>query len=160
MDLSNLERPEGAKKARKRLGRGQGSTLGKTCGKGQKGQKSRSGASIPAGFEGGQMPLQRRVPKRGFTNIFRKAVVTVNLADLERCFEAGATVDVAALAEAGLVKARVEEVEGAAQYTLKGDALKILGEGELSKALTVRAHRFSASARAKIEAAGGTVEEI
>ncbi len=151
MDLSNLKGPKGANRSRRRVGRGPGSTLGKTCGKGQKGQKSRAGGGIPAGFEGGQMPLQMRLPKVGFTNIFAKSVEIVNLTDLEERFEAGAVVDVASLSAAGLIKAKVEGDSA----TLKADVLKVLGRGELTKALTVHAHRFSKSAKQKIEAAGG-----
>lgn len=157
MDLSNLARPEGANSNRKRVGRGQGSTWGKTCGKGQKGQKSRAGGNIPARFEGGQMPLQMRIPKSGFTNPNRTDVVSVNLSELERVFEDGAVVTIASLADAGVIKARVEEGAEGLEYTLKGDVLKILANGELTKKLEVHAHRFSASAKAKIEAAGGSV---
>ena len=113
MDLSNLARPEGANSNRKRVGRGQGSTWGKTCGKGQKGQKSRAGGNIPARFEGGQMPLQMRIPKSGFTNPNRTDVVSVNLSELERVFEDGAVVTIASLADAGVIKARVGGVLGA-----------------------------------------------
>lgn len=161
MDLSNLERPENANKKRRRVGRGEGSTLGKTCGKGQKGQKSRAGGSIPVWFEGGQMPLQMRVPKSGFSSPNRTDVVALNLSELERVFESGDTVTIEALAEAGVVKLRPQRFAGGEiRQVLKGDALKILGNGELSKALTVHAHRFSKGAIAKIEAAGGTVVVI
>lgn len=146
MDLSNLKPAIGSTKSRKRLGRGAGSGTGKTAGKGHKGQKARSGGSIKAGFEGGQMPLQRRLPKRGFTPLEKKVYALVNLRDLE-LFEAGTVVDFEALGHAGLVK------------TL-GDGIKILGDGELTKALTVKAHKFSKSAVAKIEAAGGKAEVI
>lgn len=147
MDLSNLKPAPGATHRRKRVGRGQGSTLGKTCGAGQKGQKSRSGGNVRPDFEGGQMPLNRRVPKVGFTNINRKAIAEVNLHSLERCFEAGAVVDEQALRDAGLLKGRY-------------DGYKILGQGNLTKALTVSAHRFSKSAAARIEELGGTAEVI
>jgi len=143
MKLHELSPAPGSRKSRKRVGRGPGSGLGKTAGRGHKGQKSRSGHSQRPGFEGGQMPLVRRVPKRGFTNIFRTEYAVVNLstlADLE------GTIDPQVLREKGLVR--------------KGRPVKILGSGELSKALVVRAHNFSATARAKIEAAGGTCEEI
>lgn len=146
MDLSNLKPAIGSTKSKKRIGRGHGSGLGKTSGKGHKGQKARSGGSIKAGFEGGQMPLQRRLPKRGFTPLAKKVYVLVNLRDLE-VFEAGMVVDLEALGKAGLVR----EI---------GDGVKILGDGELSKALTVKAHKFSKSAQQKIEAAGGTIEVI
>jgi len=146
MDLSNLKPAIGSTKSRKRLGRGPGSGTGKTAGKGHKGQKARSGGSIKAGFEGGQMPLQRRLPKRGFTPLEKKVYALVNLRDLE-LFEAGSVVDFEALGQAGLVKAL-------------GDGIKILGDGELTKALTVKAHKFSKSAVAKIEAAGGKAEVI
>jgi len=146
MDLSNLKPAIGSTKNRKRLGRGAGSGTGKTSGKGHKGQKARSGGSIKAGFEGGQMPLQRRLPKRGFTPLDKKVYALVNLRDLE-LFEAGSVVDLEALGKAGLVKALL-------------DGVKILGDGELTKALTVKAHKFSKSAVAKIEAAGGKAEVI
>src|SRR5687768_487584 len=146
MELNDLKPKKGAKHARKRVGRGPGSGHGKTAGRGEKGQKSRSGFSRQIGFEGGQMPLHRRLPKRGFTNIFKKTFAVVNLSDLER-FDNGATIDEAALREAGLVKGRY-------------DAIKILGDGKLSKKLTVHAAKFSESARKQIEAAGGTCQEI
>lgn len=156
VNLQNLSVPAGATKSSKRVGRGQGSTWGKTCGKGQKGQKARAGGNIHPSFEGGSLPLQMRIPKRGFTNIFAKKVVVVNLRQLERVFSAGDVVDLKALAEHGLIDARLVGDE----YALKGDALKILGQGELTKNLVVKAHRFSKSARAKIEAVGGAVEII
>jgi len=146
MDLSNLKPAIGSTKNKKRLGRGPGSGTGKTAGKGHKGQKARSGGSVKAGFEGGQMPLQRRLPKRGFTPLDKKVYALVNLRDLE-LFEAGSVVDLEALGKAGLVKALL-------------DGIKILGDGELTKALTVKAHKFSKSAVAKIEAAGGKAEVI
>ena len=145
MELSNLKPKKGARHAKKRVGRGPGSGHGKTSGKGEKGQKSRSGYSRMLGFEGGQMPLHRRLPKRGFTNIFKREYAVVNLADLER-FDEGATVDEATLRQARLVKGRY-------------DGVKILGVGKLSKKLTVVATKFSASARKQIEAAGGTCQE-
>jgi large subunit ribosomal protein L15 len=143
MRLHDLSPAEGSKKDRKRVGRGPGSGLGKTAGRGEKGQKSRSGYSRRPGFEGGQMPLIRRVPKRGFTNIFRTEYTVVNLAQL-----AGLEGEIGPelLASKGLVRA--------------GRRLKVLGDGEVESALTVRAHKFSKSARAKIEAAGGTCEEL
>lgn len=146
MELSNLKPKKGARHAKKRVGRGPGSGHGKTSARGEKGQKSRSGFSRQPGFEGGQMPLHRRLPKRGFTNIFKKEYAIVNLADLER-FDNGATVDEAALRQLGLVK-------GA------NDGVKVLGNGKLSKKLTVSATKFSESARKQIEAAGGTCQEI
>jgi large subunit ribosomal protein L15 len=146
MELSNLKPKKGARHAKKRVGRGPGSGHGKTSGRGEKGQKSRSGFSRQMGFEGGQMPLHRRLPKRGFTNIFKKNYAVVNLSDLER-FDNGATVDEAALRQAGLVKGQ-------------NDGIKVLGNGKLSKKLTVSATKFSATARQSIEAAGGTVQEI
>jgi len=146
MDLSNLQPAPGSHRDRKRIGRGHGSGTGKTSGKGHKGQKARSGGSIKAGFEGGQMPLQRRLPKRGFNPLSRKEYALVNLRDLE-LFEAGSVVDIEALGKAGLVG------------QLK-DGIKILGDGDLSKALTVKAHKFSQSAQDKIVAAGGTVEVL
>jgi large subunit ribosomal protein L15 len=144
MALNDLKPVAGSRRPRKRVGRGPGSGLGKTCGRGQKGQKSRSGARIPAWFEGGQMPLQRRLPKRGFYNPFSKKIAEVNVGSLV-AFEAGSEVDVAALQLAGLVKK-------------VGDGVKLLGNGEIDRALTIKVHRVSASARAKVEAAGGTVE--
>ena len=145
MELNNLKPKKGAKHARKRVGRGPGSGHGKTSSRGEKGQKSRSGYSRMIGFEGGQMPLHRRLPKRGFTNIFKKEHAVVNVSDLER-FDNGVTVDEAALRKAGLVKGR-------------NDGIKILGDGKLSKKLTVVADKFSASARKQVEAAGGTCQE-
>jgi len=146
MELNNLKPKKGSRHAKKRLGRGPGSGHGKTAGRGEKGQKSRSGYSGKRGFEGGQMPLHRRLPKRGFTNIFKKDYAVVNLSDLER-FDNGASVDETMLRQAGLVKGQ-------------HDGVKILGDGELSKKLTVSATKFSASARKQIEAAGGTCQEI
>lgn len=146
MNLSELRPALGSKKNRKRIGRGAGSGTGKTAGKGHKGQKARSGGSVKAGFEGGQMPLQRRLPKRGFTPLAKKVYSLVNLGDLER-FEAGSVVDADVLVQAGMVKA-------------VGDGIKILGDGELTKALTVKAHKFSKSAQEKIEGAGGKAEVI
>lgn len=145
MDLSNLKPKKGSKKPRKRVGRGPGSGLGKTAGRGEKGQKSRSGYSRKIGFEGGQMPLHRRLPKRGFTNIFKKEYHIINVSDLDERFDSGATVDEEALREAGLIKG-------------SGTMVKVLGNGEISKKLTVKAEKFSATAREKIEKAGGTCE--
>jgi large subunit ribosomal protein L15 len=146
MELSNLKPKKGARHAKKRLGRGPGSGHGKTAGRGEKGQKSRSGYSGKRGFEGGQMPLHRRLPKRGFTNIFKKDYAVVNVSDLER-FDTGASVDENTLRQVGLVKG-------------SHDGVKILGDGELSKKLTVSATKFSKSARETIEKAGGTCQEI
>ena len=146
MDLSNLQPAPGSHRNRKRIGRGHGSGTGKTAGKGHKGQKARSGGSIKAGFEGGQMPLQRRLPKRGFNPLSRKEHALVNLRDLE-LFEAGSVVDIEALGKAGLVG------------QLK-DGIKVLGDGDLTKALTVKAHKFSKSAQEKIAAAGGSAEVL
>ena len=147
MELSNLKPKKGSRHAKKRVGRGPGSGHGKTSSRGEKGQKSRSGYTSKRGFEGGQMPLHRRLPKRGFTNIFKKENAVVNLSDLER-FDNGATVDEAALRQAGLVKGRYD------------GGVKVLGHGDLTKKLTVVAHKFSESARRQIEAAGGTCQEI
>jgi large subunit ribosomal protein L15 len=146
VDLSSLHPAPGARSARKRVGRGTGSGLGKTAGRGHKGRKSRSGGNSPPGYEGGQMPLQRRLPKRGFTNPFRKEYEVVNLSSLGR-FEAGSVVDPAALSGAGLVGRRAKRI-------------KILGNGALEHALTVKAHAFSESAKAAIEAKGGSVEVV
>ncbi len=146
MDLSNLKPSYGSTHSKKRIGRGHGSGTGKTAGKGHKGQNARSGGGVKAGFEGGQMPLQRRLPKRGFTPLTRKEYVLVNLRDLE-LFDAGSVVDLETLGKAGLI-AQIK------------DGVKILGDGDLTKALTVKAHKFSNSAKAKIEAAGGQVEVL
>ena len=147
MKLHELSPANGSTKARKRIGRGAGSGQGKTAGKGHKGQKARAGRGMRSGFEGGQMPLQRRIPKRGFVNIFRTEMAIVNVAALEKNFEAGATVTVEALVEKGLVKKVL-------------DGVKVLGNGDITKALTVQANAFSESAKAKIEAAGGKTEVI
>lgn len=146
MRLHELRPPKGARKARKRVGRGEGSGVGKTCGRGTKGQRSRSGGGVPPGFEGGQMPLQRRLPKRGFTNIFKKRYALVNLRDLAR-FEAGSVIDPEGLAAAGLIKKPTEKV-------------KLLGQGSLDRSLTLKVHGASAKARAAVESAGGSVEII
>lgn len=147
MKLHELSPAEGSKKAVKRIGRGAGSGQGKTAGKGHKGAKARSGYSRQAGFEGGQMPLQRRLPKRGFNNIFRTEYAVVNLAALEDRFEAGATVDAESLKACGLIKKEL-------------DGIKVLGNGDITKALTVKVSAISETAKAKIEAAGGTVEVL
>lgn len=145
LNLSNLSPQPGSRKNRKRVGRGEGSGLGKTAGKGHKGAKARSGGGLKLGFEGGQMPLQRRLPKRGFNNIFKETVAVVNLQDLDR-FEDGATIDRQALVDVGLVKKKYAVV-------------KLLGTGEVSKKFNVALSRVSAAARQKIVAAGGTVQE-
>ena len=147
MKLHELSPAEGSKKDVRRIGRGHGSGWGKTAGKGHKGQKARSGGSIRPGFEGGQMPLQRRIPKRGFNNIFAKNVVAINLSTLNRKFNNGDTVDAEALKAAGIVKNGF-------------DAIKVLGNGKLDKKLTVKVSAFSESAKAAIEAAGGKAEVI
>ena len=144
MKLHELMPAEGATKSPKRVGRGHGSGNGKTAGKGHKGQKARAGRGQRPGFEGGQMPLQRRVPKRGFNNIFAKEYSIVNVSALE-VFDDGAVVDATALAEKGLIRSATESV-------------KILGNGELTKKRTVNASAFSASAAEKIQKAGGTAE--
>ena len=145
MELSNLRPAVGSKHNDFRRGRGHASGNGKTAGKGHKGQKARSGATRP-GFEGGQMPLYRRIPKRGFTNRNTKDIVAINVSALER-FESGSEVDIAALLSLGVIKN-------------ERDGVKILGNGELSKKLTVKVNAFSEGAKAKIEAAGGTCEVI
>ena len=148
MKIGNLSPALGSNTPAKRLGRGIGSGLGKTSGKGHKGQWARSGGGVRPGFEGGQMPLIRRIPKRGFNNHFRKAYSIVNLSVLD-AFEAGAVVDINTLVEKGLIK-----------LVKDGVGLKVLGNGELNKAITVKANAFSASAKAAIEKAGGTAEQI
>lgn len=145
MDLSNLRPAAGANKERKRLGRGPGSGLGKTSGKGHKGKGARSGGNTPPGYEGGQMPLSRRLPKRGFRNPFRKEYDVVNLGNLEK-FPAGATIDVSVLKDSGLVRGKKK--------------IKVLADGELTKTLIVKAHAFSEKAREKIMALGGSVEVV
>jgi large subunit ribosomal protein L15 len=144
--LNELRPAEGSTKAPKRKGRGTGSGLGKTAGRGQKGQKARSGGGVRPGFEGGQMPLSRRLPKRGFTNIFAKVYTEVNIKDLE-VFEPGTVVTPELLKEKGIIRKM-------------NDGVKILGNGELSKSLTVKAHKFSKAAQEKIEAVGGKAEVI
>ncbi len=147
MKLNELQSAPEAK-ARKRVGRGPGSGLGKTSGRGQKGQKSRSGASIPAWFQGGQSPLYRRLPKRGFNNArYRVEFATINLSDLNKHFNDGDVVSPELLKEKGIIKNQLCGV-------------KILGNGELEKKLTIRAHRFSTAAVTKIESAGGKAEVI
>jgi len=147
MKLDELRPARGAVKKRKRIGRGPGSGHGKTSTRGHKGRRSRSGGSSPPGYEGGQMPLQRRLPKRGFRNPSKRVFAVVNLEQLESKFEGGATVDPESLRALGLIGKRGLEV-------------KILAGGSLSKSLTVKAHRFSESARNAITAAGGTAEEL
>lgn len=146
-ELHNLKPAEGATRKRKRVGRGPGSGNGKTAGRGHKGQKSRSGYSRRYGFEGGQMPLVRRIPKRGFTNIFRVGFQVVNLRDLDRLFADGDTVTPELLVEKGLIRGGKKPV-------------KVLASGELGKKLTVQAHAFSKNAQATIEAAGGSCELV
>ncbi len=145
--LNNLRPAEGSTHKKKRVGRGPGSGLGKTSGKGHKGQKSRSGYSSKIGFEGGQMPLQRRLPKRGFTNIFKKKWLEISLAKLEENFNAGDEITPDILHERGLIKKAKHD-------------LVILGSGEISKALKISAHRFTKTAKDKIEKAGGSITEI
>lgn len=147
LSLNNLKPAEGSTHKKKRVGRGPGSGLGKTAGRGNKGQKSRSGYSSRPGFEGGQMPLQRRLPKRGFTNIFKKEWLEISLAKIEASFSAGDEVTPAVLHERGLIKKAKHDVV-------------ILGTGELTKALNISAHRFTKAAKEKIEKAGGTAIEI
>jgi large subunit ribosomal protein L15 len=147
MSLNNLRPPKGAKHAKKRVGRGMGSGHGKTASRGNKGAQSRSGFRYKRGFEGGQMPLHRRVPKRGFHNPFRVEYAVVNLDTLAEVFDAGSEVTPDVLRERGLVRETNVPV-------------KVLGRGDISKKLTVRAHKFSGSAAKKIEAAGGSTEVI
>ena len=146
MKLHELSPPAKSRKSDKRLGRGVGSGWGKTAGRGTKGYNSRSGGGVRPGYEGGQMPIQRRLPKRGFANIFRKKIAVINLRDL-LAFESGSLVDEEALVKAGLVKGQK-------------DGIKLLGQGEIQVALNVRLNQISKSARQKIEAAGGSVEVI
>jgi len=147
MSLNNLRPPKGMKHPKKRIGRGQGSGNGKTAGRGHKGAKSRSGFRFKRGFEGGQMPLHRRVPKRGFHNPFRVEYEVVNLDTLGARFEAGTVVTLELLAEQRLISSTKK-------------LLKVLGRGEIGKALTVRAHKFSGKAAEKIAAAGGATEQL
>jgi large subunit ribosomal protein L15 len=144
MKLNELSPPDGSRGNRKRVGRGVGSGKGKTAGRGTKGHNSRSGGGVRPGFEGGQMPLHRRLPKRGFANIFKKKIAVINIRDLER-FESGSIVDEAALIRAGLVKGR-------------RDGIKLLGQGEIKIPLTIKVNWVSKNAREKIIAAGGNVE--
>jgi large subunit ribosomal protein L15 len=146
MQLNTIKPAIGSTKNRKRIGRGVGSGHGKTATKGHKGQKARSGGSIKPGFEGGQMPMHRRLPKRGFAPLNKKVYALVNLCQLE-VFEAGSVVDAEALLKSGLISAIC-------------DGIKVLATGDVTRALTIKAHKFSASAREKIMAAGGTIEEI
>ena len=146
MDLSNLQKPKGSTHSKKRVGRGQGSGNGKTAGRGHKGAKSRSGFKRKRGFEGGQMPLHRRVPKRGFHNLFREEYEVVNLDTLQERFDAGVEITPELLRESGLVGRR--------------GPIKVLARGDIAKALVVRAHKFSGKAAEKIAAAGGKAEVL
>lgn len=146
MKLSDLSPEKGARKSRKRVGRGVGSGLGKTAGRGSKGLKSRSGGGVRPGYEGGQMPIHRRLPKRGFTNIFKKKYAIINVRDLAK-FESGSIVDEQALVAIGLVKG-------------KRDGIKLLGGGEIRYPLTIAVNITTKAARDKIEAAGGTVKVV
>ncbi len=146
MKLNELSPAKGSRSARKRLGRGVGSGSGKTAGRGSKGHNSRSGGGVRPGFEGGQMPIHRRLPNRGFTNTFKKEKAILNISDLDR-FETGSLVDEAAVVRTGLVKGR-------------RNGIKLLGNGDIEYPLTIRLNAVSNSARAKVEAAGGSVEDI
>lgn len=146
MELQDLISVKGSKKAPKRIGRGHGSGQGKTAGKGHKGQNARSGGGVRPGFEGGQMPLQRRIPKRGFNNIFAKKVISINVGELEK-FGENSVIDAGELMNMGLIKRNF-------------DKIKILGDGNLTKSLTVKANMFSKSAIEKIQAVGGKAEVI
>jgi large subunit ribosomal protein L15 len=146
MDLSDLKPAPGSRAPRKRLGRGPGSGLGKTSGRGHKGRGARSGGNTHPRFEGGQMPLQRRLPKRGFHNPFRREMAVINLGRLDAAFESGAVIDAAALVAKGLVRNNLP--------------VKILAQGTLSKPLTIKAHAFSEAAKERIAAAGGSAEVI
>ncbi len=145
LDLSNLRPAPGARRPRKRIGRGPGSGTGKTAGKGHKGKGARSGGNTPPGYEGGQMPLQRRLPKRGFRSFAPRRYAVVSLGQVDR-FEAGSVVDAAVLAAAGLVR--------------RGRPVKLLANGAISKSLTVRVDKASEAARARVEAAGGKLEVV
>ncbi len=147
-ELATLKPNAGSTKNRKRIGRGKGSGWGKTAGKGQKGQKSRSGGGVRPGFEGGQMPLARRLAKRGFKNRFAKDYTAINVGQLEGRFESGTKIDAQLLKEQGLIS------------KIGRDGLKVLGGGELTVALTVEAAKFSATAQAKIEGAGGSIQAV
>lgn len=147
MDLGSLKVPVGATKKRKRVGRGNASGHGGTSGKGHKGQKARSGGKVRVGFEGGQMPMARRLPKHGFRNPFREQFVAVNIMDLCRAFSKGAVIDEAALLQSGIVRK-------------KGSNIKILAKGEIDFPLTVKIARISPAAKNKITAAGGSIEEV
>jgi len=147
MDLSSLNAPAGATKKRKRVGRGDASGHGGTSGKGHKGQKARSGGYVRDGFEGGQMPMSRRLPKRGFRNPFRESYVAVNIMDLCRKFQKGAVIDEAAILASGLVKK-------------KADGIKILAKGDIDFPVTVKVAKISSAAKVKITAAGGSIEEV
>ena len=147
ISLNSIRPAKGSTHKKKRVGRGPGSGLGKTAGRGEKGQKSRSGYSAKIGFEGGQMPLHRRLPKRGFTNNFKKQWLEVSLSALDRAFQANEEITPELLHDRGIIKKAKHDVV-------------VLGTGELSKALRISAHRFTKSARAKIEKAGGAVVEI
>ncbi|MBW2193582.1 MAG: 50S ribosomal protein L15 [Deltaproteobacteria bacterium] len=146
MKLNELSPPKGSRRLRKRVGRGVGSGKGKTAGRGTKGQNSRSGGGVRPGFEGGQMPIHRRLPKRGFTNIFKKNFSVINIRDLSK-FEEDSVVDETALVREGLVKGR-------------RDGIKLLGHGEIKYPLKIRVDKISKSAREKIEAVGGQVEDL
>jgi len=147
MDLRSLKAPAGATKKRKRVGRGDASGQGGTAGKGDKGQKARSGGKVRVGFEGGQMPLSRRLPKRGFRNPFRKRFIAVNLNDLCKKFSKGAIIDEEALLASGIVRK-------------KGNGIKILAKGEIKFPVTLKIARISQAAKEKITAAGGSIEEV
>jgi len=146
MKLNELSPASGSHKNKKRLGRGVGSGKGKTAGRGTKGHNSRSGGGVRPGFEGGQMPIHRRLPKRGFTNIFKKKIIEINIRDLSR-FESGSTVDEAALIRVGLVKG-------------KRDGIKLLGTGEINYPLKIKINRVSKNAKEKIESVGGSIEVV
>ena len=146
MKLHDLKPAKGSTKAPKRVGRGVGSGWGKTAGRGSKGQNARAGGGVRPGYEGGQMPIHRRLPKRGFTNIFKKQIAIVNIQDLER-FDSGAVIDEATLVRSGLVRG-------------KYDGIKLLGKGDITTPLTVKLNAVSRSAKEKIESAGGSIEGI
>ena len=159
-ELSNLSPREGARRNKMRVGRGEGSGKGKTAGRGTKGQRSRGTGKVPIGFEGGQMPLHRRLAKRGFKNIHGTTYIEIGLDRIAAKFDAGSTVDLHTLKEAGLISQKIEKETPKGKVLLRNIRIKILGNGELDKALTIVADKFTKGAITKIEAAGGTATVV